>query len=36
MCQLLQNVLKSDVTRFTTQVQTCLAKNKACCNLREY
>ena len=36
MCPLLPNVLKSDVTRFTTHTQTRLATNKACCNLREY
>ena len=34
MCPLLQNVLNSDVTRFTTHTQTCLATNKACYNLR--
>ena len=33
---LLRNVLKSDVTRFTTHVQTCLATNKGCCKWHEY
>jgi len=34
--QLLQNDLKSNVARFTTFVQTCLAANQAVCKLCEY